>query len=78
MNEFKLVLINEHTYSVVLMDSEKTGTVIVEVIRRKKMGGKWVYAVFSKIGKQLGDWSSRDKALKRLRQIEFHKRQGGK
>lgn len=42
----------------------------------RKVGSQW--CVFSKSGKNLGCFSSRKKALDRLRQIEFFKRKGKK
>ena len=44
---------------------------ISEVIRKTKKG----WTIFSKTGKPLGSYSSRDAAAKRLRQIEFFKHQ---
>jgi hypothetical protein len=41
----------------------------------RKVGNQ--YCVFSKTGKRLGCFPSREQALKRLRQIEFFKHQKG-
>ena len=41
----------------------------------RKVGSQ--YCVFSKTGKRLGCFPSREQALKRLRQIEFFKHQKG-
>ena len=50
------------------MSLEKTEAVI------RKEGSQW--CIFSKSGKKLSCHSSREKALKRLRQIEFFKNKG--
>jgi hypothetical protein len=71
LNNIKIVLVDETTFSAVLQD----GTILSEVIRRRKNDkGKFEYAVFSEKGKKIGRWYTTAKAAaSRLRQIEFFK-----